>query len=40
MISLLGFGQIWWIILAGFIAIGVATGVIGSIASIRKNLSK
>ena len=40
MISLLGFSQIWWVILGGFIAIGVATGVIGSIASIRKNLSK
>ena len=40
MISLLGFGQIWWITLIGFLVIGVATGVIGSIASIRKNLSK
>ena len=40
MISLLGFGEIWWITLLGFIVIGVATGVIGSVASIRKNLSK
>ncbi len=40
MISLLGFSQIWWITLIGFLAIGVATGVIGSVASIRKNLSK
>ncbi len=40
MITVLKFSDIWWITAIGFAAIGIITGVIGSVASIRKNLSK
>lgn len=40
MITVLKFSDIWWMTAIAFAAIGIITGIIGSVASIRKNLSK
>ncbi len=38
MISVLQTGTVWYKVLAGFIVIGILTGIIGSVASLRKYL--
>ena len=39
MISVMPFAELRWIMLAGCLIIGVVTGFIGSVISIRKNLT-
>ena len=36
MISFVGFGEVWQIVLCGFIAVGILTGIVGSLLSLRK----
>ena len=36
MISFVGFGEVWQYVLLGFIAVGIVTGVVGSLMSLRK----
>ena len=36
MISFVGFGEVWQYVLLGFIAVGIVTGVVGSLLSLRK----
>ena len=38
MITVLSYGQVWPMLAVGFVAIGVLTGVIGSVASLNKYL--
>ena len=36
MISFVGFGEVWQYVLFGFIALGIVTGIVGSLLSLRK----
>ena len=38
--GLADFGEVWWIVLVGFLAIGILTGVTGSAISMRKYLKE
>ena len=35
-LEFVGFGEVWQYVLLGFIAVGIVTGVVGSLLSLRK----